>query len=213
MVGAAALACGPKHVKETAPPPTAPLPTAGIAGQRVGLLPLTLVAAEDSLHWNAVLSDRAATLGRADSVIATLITARAPEVTWVRPDELRRAARRSGGVAPDPGQLGTAILRADRLVDVPDPLRSQLRTLVALAGGRYVMIPAALVYRRRPAAGVGTQPVAPLHSPPTATAELSIVLVDARLGKVGWRTVARGDGTDPWSALTQAVKALTPGLP
>jgi len=25
--------------------------------------------------------------------------------------------------------------------------------------------------------------------------------------------VARGDGPDPWSALTRAVKALTPGLP
>ena len=193
------LACGPKQVKETAPPPTAPLPTGGLAGQRVGLLPITLVAAEDSLQWNAVLADRAATLWRADSVIGTLVTARAPEVTWVGPDELRRAARRSGGVAPDPSQIGTALLRADRLVDVPDPLRAQLRTLVALAGGRYALVPAALVYRAAKAGG--------------ATAELSVVLVDVRLGRVGWRTVARGDGDDPWSALTQAVKALTPGLP
>jgi hypothetical protein len=169
-------------------------------------LPLTLVAAEDSLHWDAVLADRAATLARADSVIGTLIAARAPEVTWVGAADLRRAARRSGGVAPDPGQLGTAILRGERLVDIPDPLRSQLRTLVALAGGRYAMIPAALVYRvGRDGEGQG--------GPGRATAELSVVLVDVRLGKVGWRTVARGDGDDPWSALTQALKALTPGLP
>jgi hypothetical protein len=39
------------------------------------------------------------------------------------------------------------------------------------------------------------------------------VLVDVRIGKVGWRTIARGEGEDPWSALTVAVKALTPGLP
>ncbi|HEU5323048.1 MAG TPA: hypothetical protein VFX28_19740 [Methylomirabilota bacterium] len=215
VVAACLIACGGKREQgqEPVPQPTAPLPTAGIAGQRVALFPLTLVAAEDSLQWGPLLADRGAALARADSVIVSLITARAPEVTWVSPEELRRAARRSGGVAADPGQLGTAILRAERLTDVPDPLRSQLRTLVGLAGGRYAMIPAALVYRRRSAGGVGAQHAAPLHTPPTATAELAIVLVDARLGKVGWRTIARGDGADPWGALTMAVKALTPGLP
>jgi len=37
--------------------------------------------------------------------------------------------------------------------------------------------------------------------------------VDVRLGRVAWRTVARGEADDPWTALTRAVKALTPGLP
>jgi len=46
-----------------------------------------------------------------------------------------------------------------------------------------------------------------------ATAELTVVLVDVRTGRVGFRTVARGDGSDPWTALTRAVKSLTPGLP
>ncbi len=44
-------------------------------------------------------------------------------------------------------------------------------------------------------------------------AELTVVIVDARLGRVSWRTVARGDGPDPWTALTRAIKVLTPGLP
>jgi hypothetical protein len=38
-------------------------------------------------------------------------------------------------------------------------------------------------------------------------------MVDTRVGKIGWRTVARGEADDPWAALTKAVKALTPGLP
>jgi hypothetical protein len=38
-------------------------------------------------------------------------------------------------------------------------------------------------------------------------------MVDVRMGRVVWRTIARGDGPDAWSALTTAVKALTPGLP
>jgi hypothetical protein len=38
-------------------------------------------------------------------------------------------------------------------------------------------------------------------------------MVDTRLGHVVFRTVARGAGDDPWTALTRAIKAATPGLP
>ena len=216
----ALAACGGKKAdQKLTPAPTAPLPTAGLAGQRVPLLPLTLVAAEDSLHWDAQLADRRASLDKCDSIIASLLEARTPEVTWVGAAELRRAARRAAGIAADPDQMGTAFLRADRLVDVPDPLRYQLRTLVGLTGARYALVPAGLVFRRtagRPdgqTGGAGVPPVRPTARPPVATAELSIVLVDTRVGRVGWRTTARGEGDDPWTALTRAVKSLTPGLP
>jgi hypothetical protein len=179
------------------------LPTAGIASARVPILPLTLIAAEDSLGWQARLGDRHAALAAADSVLGTLITTRAPEVNWVLPEELRREARRAPTFATNPDQMGTALLRSGTLEMVPDPLRAELRTLVALADARYALVPAALVYRRTGTTSDG----------PMATAELAIVLVDARLGRIGWRTVARGDGADPWTALTRAVKALTPGLP
>ncbi len=60
--------------------------------------------------------------------------------------------------------------------------------------------------------GVGAQHAASLPRA-VATAELTVVLVDVRTGRVGFRTVARGEGDDPWTALTRAVKNLTPGLP
>ena len=196
------VSCGGRKPQEPpVPAPTIPLPTAGLAGQKVSLFPLTLVAAEDTLHWEAFFVDRRGSLRTADSIITDLLSSRAPEVNWMLPDELRRAARRSAGIAADPDQLGTAVLRAEQLFDVPDPLRSQMRTLAALSGGRYAVVPAALVYRRS---------AVPPFNP---TAELSIVLVDTRLAKIEWRTVARGEGADPWSALARAVKALTPGLP
>src|SRR5256885_16754677 len=49
-----------------------------------------------------------------------------------------------------PDQMATAVLRVESITQVPDPLRSQLRTLGAVAGsgGRVVVVPAALVYRR-----------------------------------------------------------------
>jgi hypothetical protein len=197
------IACGGKKTGHPpAPAPTAPLPTAGLAGQKVSILPLTLAAAEDTLHWDALIADRRATLDRSDSIIVTLLAGRAPEVTWVGPAELRRVARRAAGIAAEPDQMGTAFLRAEALIDVPDPLRYQLRTLVGIAGGRFALVPAGLVFRHAPGSPAGV-----------ATAELSIVLVDTRVGKVGWRTVARGEGLDPWTALTRAVKSLTPGVP
>ena len=213
----AAVACSAKKPEQQpAPAPTAPLPTAGLAGQKVGLTPLTLVAAEDTLHWDALIGDRRAALDKSDSIISTLLIARAPEVTWASPAEMRRVARRAVGIAADPDQMGTAFLRADAIVDVPDPLRYQLRTLMGLVGGRYTLVPAGLVFRaaRRPdgqPADSSTLAVGPSGRP--AVAELSVVLIDTRVGKVGWRTVARGEGSDPWTALTRAVKSLTPGLP
>ena len=221
LVAVALLAgCGGKQHAET-PAPTQPLPTAGLAAQQVSVLPLTLLAAEDSLNWQAQFADRRAALARADSVIGTLLTARAPEVSWVLPAALRRAARRAPGIAPDPDQMGSAVLRAPNLEIVPDPLRGELRTLVALGGngGRFALVPAALVYRRWAAPGAAARPpdrpsaTAGPTDRPLATAELTVVMVDARTGRVGFRTTARGDGDDPWSALTRAVKNLTPGLP
>jgi hypothetical protein len=196
-------ACGGKKSdRPPAPAPTAPLPTAGLSGQRVSVWPLTLAAAEDTLHWDALIADRRVTLDKSDSIIVTLLAGRAPEVTWVGPAELRRAARRAAGIAAEPDQMGTAFLRAEALIDVPDPLRYQMRTLVGIAGGRFALVPAGLVFRHVPGSPAGV-----------ATADLSIVLIDTRVGKVGWRTVARGEGLDPWTALTRAVKSLTPGLP
>jgi hypothetical protein len=175
----------------------------------VALTPLALVAAEDSLHWDTLIADRRATLLKSDSIITALLTARAPEVAWVSPAELRHVARRAPGIAPDPDQMGTPFLRASNIIDVPDPLRYQLRTLMGLVGGRYVMVPAGLVFRVASPGGGAT----PRSTPALATAELSVVLIDSRIGKIGWRTIARGEGDDPWTALTRAVKSLTPGLP
>lgn len=204
--------CGHKPAAETVPPIplTAPLPTTGLSGQSVVMLPLTLVAIDDSLQWT--LPDRRVTLTRADSVIGELLTARAPEISWVRASDVRRAAHRAPGIAPDPDQLGTAVLRVENLTTIPDPLRGQVRTLAALSGGgggRYVFVPAALIFRLPPAKP-GVPRAAGVH---TGMAELSLVLADIRTGAIQWRTLATGEGDDPWTALTRAVKKLTPGLP
>src|SRR5207245_3246302 len=108
----------------------------------------------------ALLGERRAAPARGDSVIGTLLKTRAPEGTWLLPDELRRAARRAPGIAPDPDQMGTALLLrgGGREEMVRDPLRSELRTLAALVGaggGRFMLVPAGLVLWRTGGPGEG----------------------------------------------------------
>ena len=126
--------------------------------------------------------DRRIALHRADSLISEALLTRAPEVHWVLPPELRKMARRSAGFVPDPDQMGQAVLRVPKLKVIPDPLRSSLRSLLAIADGRLVLVPAAL--------GFGPEPEGQVR------ADLSLVLADARTGKVMWRSLALGQGQD-----------------
>ena len=195
---AGGAACAGSAPADQGLPPTAALPTAGMAGQSVAVMPLTLLAVEDTLSWHAILTPRRAVLDRADSLIGAQLTERSPEVTWVLPPVLRRAAARAPGMLTDPDQLGTAILRHPT-TQVPDPLRSQLRALAGVAGSRFVLVPTALVFRAAEGGG--------------GRVELMLVLADVRTGMIGWRTVAHAVRDEPWAALDAAVKSLVPGLP
>lgn len=191
--------CGGSQPAVTVPAPASPLPTGGIAGQEVTVYPLTLLSADQTLEWTSLLTPRREALARADSIIAELLKERSPEVTWILPDELRRAARRAPGLLAEPDQMGTALLRFPNSSRIPDPLRSQMRGLTGVAGGRYALVPASLVFT--------------VTDEGRGRAELTLVIADVRTGLVGWRTVAHAEGDDPWSALRDALKTLTPGLP
>jgi hypothetical protein len=199
----ALTACGggrpPQDQQPAVPLPASPLPTTGMSGQDVTVYPLTLVSAETSLGWDTVLGVRREALDRADSIIGALLEARSPEVKWVLPPALRRAAARAPGMLGDPDRMSTALLRSPGLKQLPDPLRSQMRNLTGVAGGRYALVPASLLYYRTPEG--------------RARAELTLVVADVRTGLIEWRTIAHAVGDDPWTALRDAFKTLTPGLP
>ena len=182
--------------------PIPPVPSEGLAGQQVALVPLTLVVTDPAFQSDTLFDryrDRRAALLRADSIIGEAFIGRAPEVRWVLPPALRKLARRAPGIVDDPDQMGQALLRAPKLKDVPDPLRASLRNLMAVAGGRVAMVPAAL----------GFSPDADGR----IRAELSLVAADTRSGKVVWRSLALGGGTTPDAALTAALEAVLPLTP
>jgi hypothetical protein len=193
------LACGGGQQPPKPPAPahlSRPLLTAPLAGQALAVVPLTLLITDDSTSRVAPLGDRVVALAWADSTVGAALEARGPEVKWVLAPALRKVARRAPGIAPDPDRMGQAILRVEKLADVPDPLRSSLRTLMALVGGRYVLVPAALGFLIEPDGQVG--------------AELSLVLADTRDGKVLWRSLARGTGATPARALAAAMETVLP---
>ncbi len=183
----------------SANPSGLPLPLPAMLGQQVGIYPLTLLTGDATLGWSESLRPRRAALDRADSLIVAALTERSPEIQWIEPDALRRAARRAPGMLTDPDRMATAILRSPSLNKLPDPLFSQMRNLSGVAGGRLALVPASLVFAPDEQ-GVGK-------------AVLTLVLVDIRTGRVRWRNQAEGTGDEPWSALWAALKTLAPGLP
>ncbi len=175
------------------------LPTSSISGQTVAILPITLVVADPTLQADTAYAgyrDRRLALAQTDSLISEGIATRAPEVTWVPPRELRKIARRSAGYLADPDQMGQAILRGTKITRIPDPLRSSLRSLMAVAGGRLALVPASL--------GFGPEPDGQIR------ADLTLVLADARSGKVVWRSLALGRGKTPDEAVSAAIASVLP---
>jgi hypothetical protein len=181
------------------PPPREPIKpfvVTPFAGQQVAVTPLTLVVALDTLSGMAPFSTRAAALAWADSIVGAILTARGPEVKWALPPELRKVARRAPTVAPDPDRMGQSLMRENALETIPDPLRSNLRSLMALLGGRFVFIPAVVTVLPEKTGMV--------------RAEVSLVLADTRTGKVIWRTVTWGVGATPTRALAVALETVLP---
>ena len=198
----AAALLGPGLVSaQKAPAPQKPavpaigLSTTGLAGQMVTVLPLTMVVSDPRVPGGTGPKARAALMHWADSLLNDALLERAPEVDWVFPPALRRAANRAVGLMPSPDRMGQAVMRSPNLKEMPDPLRSYMRQLVALAGGaRFALIPAAMWIT--PAAG------------DTVTVELSAVLTDARVGKVMWRTLAAGKGETVADAYRSALATI-----
>lgn len=178
-------------------PITQGLVTAAVAGQGVAIIPIEMVVIDPSVAVGTVSADRPTLRRWADSLLTEGAESRAPEVKWIPPTELRRIARRGAGLVPNPDQMGQSIMRGWSISSVPDPLRSNLRKLLAVAGGwRYALIPAALVLST--------------DSTGALAANLSILLADARTGRVVWRSMAKGAGGTADQVLGKAVATIFP---
>jgi hypothetical protein len=181
-------ACG--GAKPAASTPSAEThPLAGIVGQNIIIAPVQSLRMPADVGWPAVAARP--TLTRLDSIFADTLKDRVGNHEWVYADGLLKAAANNPTYATDPRALAVTPLRAaslkldDRL---PEPLASQLRTMIALQDARLVLIPTDVTIERT-AAGVG-RPV------------VRLVLVDPRSSVVRW--IGRVTGDD--------ARAFTPDL-
>jgi hypothetical protein len=196
-------ACGGKQTEPTPPPkkkpdvPAIPLPTFSLSGQPVSVVPLEMiVVASDTLDTLAIMQDHEHALRWADSLIGVALLERAPEIKWVLAPELRKKALRAPGVMTDPDRMGQSIMRNSNYKDTPDPLRSYLRSMTAVVGGDFALIPAALMFEAVPDTGL--------------RAYLAMVMSNTRTGDVVYRTVATGVGSNPTRALKAAMLTVIP---
>jgi hypothetical protein len=179
----------------TAPPPVA-RPLAPFTGQRVAVLPAQRLRPADSAAWGAQVPATRAYLGVVDSALAATLGERGLSGAWALPADVIRSAKRNVTYAADPYALAVNPLLPSRrpasTPDVPDPLATQLRTLVALNDARYALVPVELRFERQGGpTGAGR-------------AVLRVAMLDARSARIAWA----GDvASDTASALTPALAA------
>lgn len=170
--------------------------TVPLAGQTVSVLPLTLLVADPPSRTGPLDGDREAMLLWADSTLSEALLTRAPEVNWLLPPELRERAERAPTLVTDPDRMGQAILRNEGMNVLPDPFRTYARNLVAVTDGRLLLVPASLEFTDVETRGT--------------RAQLVMVMADARMARVVWRTVATGYGPTAGLALDSAMATVLP---
>ena len=174
-------------------PVVAARPLAALTAQRIVVAPVPAVVEGDPLGWGAGIPRQREWLRQLDSAIATELGQRGLATAWVYAGALGRAYERNSALSPDPYRLASGPLRGlSRLSGserVPEPLASQLRTLVAVHDGRFVLLPLDVAFEAAPGSAGGQ-------------ARLKLLLIDARTTEIRWIGEVR---SDPSSTLTPAV--------
>lgn len=191
----AAAACGGGASPAVQPGPVMPVrPLAGMMNQRLVVAPVNSVREGDALGWAAAIPRQREWLRSLDSAVTEELGARGLQTAWVFPPDLVRAFERNRALSPDPHRLSPGplqgITRLSGKERVPDPLASQLRTLVAVHDARYVLLPLDVSFEPAGGGVAGGQ------------ARLRLALIDARSTELLWLGDVRSD----------AAPSLNPGV-
>jgi hypothetical protein len=172
---------------------------AAFATRRMLILPTHYLRMGDSLGWASEISDRDAYLSSLDDEITFAFSDRGVKKVWVFTPAIDAMVKRNQTYAPDPHALAAVWLRfpgPKRMPEqLPDPLASQLRTLVALQdGGQLAFIPVELRFEKLPS-GQGV-------------AVLRVAIIDAVRAKIIWYADVP---SDPQSQFGPALAASLAG--
>jgi hypothetical protein len=190
-----ALPACAQQSQQSRPAAAAPVsrPLAGMADQALIVLPTRYLRAVDSLGWAGQLDERQ-WLGTVDDEIAFALSQRGTGRRWTLPADLSRSARRNAAFAPDPATVAAEPLRPrgrELKPRVPEPLISQLRSLIALRDDvRYALLPVEVRFEAMPEGG--------------GRAVLNLVLVDVRRSEIAWTTDVASERVDTFSPAVAA---------
>ena len=175
IAGAAALVgcAGAANAPKDEPSPVQGAPLASMAGRPVLVLPIQYIVFPDSLQFKDQLGPAAQFLTVLDDSIAASLGDRGLR-SWTFAPAITASARRNMGMTADPHLLAAERLR--RLVKpgddpVSEPLASQIRSLVALREGRYVILPSIIRFESRVTGARGT---------------VLLYLIDTRTSRIAW---------------------------
>jgi hypothetical protein len=147
----------------------------GLAAQHIVLLPTYSTRIMPGLAWSAAIGRPSDVKRTLDADLLAALDERGLRKMWIFPDDLQQSYKRNSTYAADPYALAEEPLRSPALnieQRLPEPLASQLRTLVALhEDARLILAP---VEVRFEPAGAGGRAV------------LRLVLVDPRLSRPTW---------------------------
>jgi hypothetical protein len=148
---------------------------AGLAAQHIVLLPTYSIRLMPGLAWATAIGSPNEVKRTLDADLLAALDEKGIRKTWIFPEDLQQSFKRNATYAADPYTLAEEPLRSPALnveQRLPEPLASQLRTLVALhEDARLILAPVEL--RFEPSGSGGR-------------AVLRVVLVDPRLSRPTW---------------------------
>lgn len=172
-------------------PATRP-PLSPYAAEHLITLPVQELIGGDSLGWSRQIRDPRRFLASLDTAIEKTLRERGLGTTWAFPSDLARTARRNPTYATDPAQIRAAaavrFLEARRNAQIPEPVASQLRTLVGFHDARRALVPVDVRFVADPVGGGG-------H------AVLHIAVLDVRGSRLEWDGEVAGDSAPEFSPL------------
>src|ERR1043166_9867070 len=118
-------------------------PLSGLVGQQLVVTPTQRARVAAELGWTDVPAS-AQLAANLDSSVVSTFRSRDVGRSWVFGDALSRSFARNPTYATDPRSLSVESLRAPGLQSgarLVEPIATQVRTMIALAGARLVLIP------------------------------------------------------------------------
>lgn len=211
LMGCAALHHAPDDPVDLRPMPLRP--GTGLGGDRIIVLPLSMLRHGDTFGWADAITNPRDYLVDLNKQIEHALTTRVPRPVWVFPPALVQVATRNPGYLSDPYGMDASQFSPDHWRPggkLEDPLAGDLRNYTAFVDARVALLPVELRFLPRPIPIGHTVPdgeravmrADSLHH--MGRAVLRLAVVDTRTDDVMWVGDVVGD---PAPALTPAVAA------